>query len=52
MSGTGKMVWPDGNTYVGEYALDLKDGFGEFTWPDGKWFRGNWSQGKQNGSGV
>ena len=51
MNGKGKMQWPDGKYYEGDYVNDNKEGLGEFHWPDGKWYRGEWLNGKQHGDG-
>ena len=46
MDGLGKITWPDGRCYIGEYKLDNKTGNGMFLWPDGKKFIGAWLDGK------
>jgi hypothetical protein len=30
MNGKGKLTWPDGRFYEGEYSNDQKNGFGVF----------------------
>lgn len=42
MHGKGKMTWPDGRVYEGEYKLDKKHGYGEYTFTDGRKYQGYW----------
>ena len=46
MHGKGKIVWPDGRQYEGDYLDDKKHGFGVFIWADGRKYEGQWERGK------
>ena len=46
MHGKGKLEWPDGRVYEGEYEYDKKNGFGIFRWADGRRYEGYWANGK------
>lgn len=46
MHGKGKIIWPDGKSYVGDYEDDKKHGEGTFEWPDGRKYIGSWKNGK------
>lgn len=35
MNGHGKLTWPDGKSYIGNYKNDLKDGYGVYRLPNG-----------------
>ena len=35
MHGKGKMLWPDGRKYSGEFANNIKNGFGKLEFGDG-----------------
>mmetsp|Transcript_950 Transcript_950/g.1306 ORF Transcript_950/g.1306 Transcript_950/m.1306 type:complete len:81 (-) Transcript_950:380-622(-) len=52
MHGYGKLVWPDGKRYEGEYYQDKKHGKGVFYWPNGNKYVGMWQNGKQHGEGI
>ncbi len=49
LSGPGKMVWPGGEVYHGEFRADHEDGIGAFITADGNVFCGEFHQGKGNG---
>merc|ERR1712050_119105 len=51
-NGRGRMDFPDGSRYEGEYERDVKNGEGTFTWADGRVYRGQWNEGKQDGTGC
>ena len=40
MHGRGKLEFPDGRIYEGDYLDDLRDGFGIFAYPDGRRYEG------------
>jgi len=50
MHGKGKMIWPDGRSYDGEFSEDKRNGQGIMHWPDGSEFNGRWVNGKAQGS--
>lgn len=47
----GKLTWPDGRIYEGEYKDDKKDGQGTFIWADNRKYIGGWKEGRQHGQG-
>jgi hypothetical protein len=51
MNGKGKLTWPDGRMYDGEYINDQKEGVGIFMFADGRKYIGNWKDGLQHGEG-
>ena len=52
MHGHGKLCWPDGRSYEGNYNNDKKHGIGLHIWADGKKYYGNWEKGKSHGLGI
>jgi hypothetical protein len=42
MHGKGKLYWPDGKIYTGDFLEDKRHGLGHFIWKDGKEYRGAW----------
>ena len=58
MKGKGKLIWPDGRFYEGDFKNNNKNGDGYFIWPlkneEGKFhsYRGKWLNGKQHGMGI
>lgn len=52
MHGKGRIEWPDGKFYEGDYKDDKKHGRGTFQWADGKKYDGEWQDGKQHGLGT
>ncbi|XP_046991299.1 alsin [Schistocerca americana] len=52
MQGSGKLVWPDGKTYVGQFQNNLQHGFGKLDIPAVSNYEGEWKDGLQNGYGV
>ena len=44
-------MWPNGQTYEGEFKGDDCNGFGILHYPDGKRFEGLWKDGKKHGKG-
>ncbi len=41
-----------GDTYVGEYMNDIKNGQGTYIWKDGFKYTGNWLDNNQDGQGI
>lgn len=35
-NGFGKLVWPDGSVFEGNFEADQIEGLGKFTWPNKK----------------
>jgi hypothetical protein len=53
MAGRGRMEWPNGMYYEGQYENDLKHGFGIFYYGKGrKMYVGFWKKGKLHGKGL
>ena len=50
-NGTGTMVWPNGDKYVGEWKDGKIHGVGTLTWSDGTKYAGDWKYGLENGKG-
>ena len=51
-NGKGIYMWPNGQTYDGEFRNDECSGFGILHYPDGKRFEGPWKEGKKHGKGI
>ena len=51
MQGFGKLSWPDGVEYVGQFSNDKFQGQGQYKFDDGKIYVGGWNEGKQHGEG-
>ena len=45
MTSIGKLKFPDGSTYEGEWKNSKMHGKGVFTWSDGKVMEGTWNEG-------
>ena len=45
------VVFPNGNSYMGEMLNDRFHGEGTFLWTDGSYYTGSWKMGKQSGFG-
>jgi len=52
MHGYGRLVWPNGRSYEGEFENDIKNGKGTYQWADGQVYTGEWHNGKQHGQGM
>ena len=50
--GFGRMIWPDGSSFSGEWVEGVMEGEGEMVWHDSSCFEGGWSEGKRHGKGV
>ena len=48
----GSFTWPDGESYVGEYRNNARDGRGTYTWPDGRRYVGEYRANKAHGQGT
>jgi len=52
VSGSGKILWTDGNRFEGTLVRGVKEGKGEFVWTNGQRYTGDWSQDLPNGKGT
>ncbi|HJV81802.1 protein kinase domain-containing protein [Noviherbaspirillum sp.] len=52
MSGTGKVVWTNGNQYEGTLVRGKKEGQGKFIWTNGQRYSGEWARDMPNGKGT
>jgi serine/threonine protein kinase len=52
LSGTGRIIWPDGNRFEGTLVKGVKEGKGKFTWHNGQRYTGDWSKDAPNGKGT
>ncbi len=52
VSGTGKIVWSDGNRFDGTLVRGSKEGKGQFTWNNGQRYSGDWARDMPNGKGT
>ena len=50
-TGKGKMMWPDGNVYEGDWVDDKRTGKGKFTWSKGSVYEGDSVDDKRTGKG-
>ena len=51
VSGTGRIVWDNGDQFEGTMVRGQKEGKGEFRWANGQRYRGDWSRDQPNGKG-
>ena len=49
MHGTGKMDWPDGHNYIGEFADGAFNGEGKITYSNGDTYEGEWEEDMRHG---
>ena len=52
VSGTGKIVWTNGNQFEGTLVRGMKEGKGKFAWNNGQRYSGDWSRDVPNGRGA
>ena len=52
MSGKGKMTYPDGGVYEGDWKLNTRYGKGKMTYSDGSIYEGNWELDTMCGEGT
>ena len=52
MHGKGRMVWPDGRSYFGDFYLDQRQGYGEYFFNDGSNYKGEFVDNKYHGVGT
>lgn len=50
-SGQGKLVFPDGSYYVGDWFKNLPHGKGRHKFPDGSFYEGKFIEGRKEGQG-
>ncbi|XP_047042192.1 alsin isoform X1 [Helicoverpa zea] len=50
--GSGKVEWPDGKLYVGQFQLNALSGHGKMEMPSVGIYEGQWKDNLQNGYGV
>ena len=48
----GKMIYPNGQTYVGNFVNGKRNGKGKTVYPDGRLYEGNWLDDLEHGSGM
>ena len=52
VSGTGKIVWTNGNQFEGTLVKGSKEGKGKFVWSNGQRYTGDWARDMPNGRGT
>ncbi|NEX62780.1 serine/threonine-protein kinase [Noviherbaspirillum galbum] len=52
VSGTGRIVWSNGNQFDGTLVRGMKEGRGNFRWASGQRYVGEWSHDLPNGRGT
>ena len=52
VSGTGKVVWANGNQFEGTLVRGKKEGKGKFIWTNGQRYNGDWAGDLPNGKGA
>jgi hypothetical protein len=50
--GQGKFVYPNGDTFEGQFVSSNRHGLGTYQFKDGRQYIGGWSRNKQHGKGV
>ncbi len=51
VTGTGQVVWTNGDRYEGALINGIKQGNGKFIWKNGQQYAGDWDRGAPNGKG-
>ncbi len=46
MHGNGKLKYPDGSDYEGQFQFDKRHGVGKMVYPNGDSYNGNWKNNK------
>ena len=52
VSGTGKILWTNGNQFEGTLVRGMKEGKGKFVWNNGQRYNGDWARDMPNGRGT
>jgi hypothetical protein len=52
VSGTGLIVWTNGNRFEGTLVGGVKQGKGKFIWNNGQHYTGDWANDQPNGKGT
>ena len=52
VSGSGRIVWDNGDQFEGTMVRGIKEGRGEFRWANGQRYSGEWSRDQPNGKGT
>lgn len=52
VSGTGKIIWKNGNQFEGTLVRGIKEGKGKFVWANGQRYSGDWARDMPNGKGT
>ena len=52
LDGTGKMTYPDGGSYTGQWKGGLFEGKGTFIWENGTKYTGQWADDEYSGQGT
>ena len=52
VSGSGRIVWDNGDQFEGTMVRGSKEGKGEFRWANGQRYSGEWSRDQPNGKGT
>lgn len=52
ISGTGRMVWGNGDEYDGTLVSGQRQGKGKFVWANGQRYEGDWKEGVPDGVGT
>jgi hypothetical protein len=48
----GSFTWPNGESYVGEYRNNAREGRGTYSWPDGRRYVGEYRANRAHGQGT
>jgi serine/threonine protein kinase len=52
VSGSGKIIWTNGNQFEGTLVRGRKEGKGQFIWNNGQRYKGDWARDMPNGKGT